>query len=334
MIRLRGRRIGLLVGLLLVAIAAGVAFAFRPDPAEEAAVIWITPLQELESESTPAFVVAQTPTGETVTVRRAQPQPPPPRPWFPRHQIVIYYGNPLSARMGILGEHPPEEVVRRVKATAQRYQEVNPDKTVIAALDLVYAVAQEGAGRDGKYLLRMDDELVEQYIELTRREGMLFFLDIQNGRADPLDEVRNVLRWMKHDHVHLAVDPEFTMPPGKLPGIHFGTLDGHIINQIQDMLEQTALENGISNKIMLVYQFVTEMLSNKTAIEPRERVDFVLIMDGFGSPAAKLSKYDLYVRDQPVEFGGIKLFYRQDRPVMSVEEISALTPRPDVIQYQ
>ena len=38
--------------------------------------------------------------------------------------------------------------------------------------------------------------------------------------------------------------------------------------------------------------------------------------------------------DEPVEFGGVKLFYRQDVPMMTAQEILALVPAPDVIIYQ
>jgi hypothetical protein len=42
----------------------------------------------------------------------------------------------------------------------------------------------------------------------------------------------------------------------------------------------------------------------------------------------------MFIRDRPIEFGGIKLFYRQDDPLMTPADVVALTPSPDLIIYQ
>lgn len=150
--------------------------------------------------------------------------------------MVAYYGNPYSPIMGILGEHDEAELLRRLREQAAKYQALNPEKRVIPALHLVYAVAQADPGDDGSLLYHMPDDLVEGYIELTRREGMLLFIDLQMGRADPLAEAERMRHWLQHEHVHLAVDPEFTMPPGERPGVDLGSMDAASINAIQDLL--------------------------------------------------------------------------------------------------
>lgn len=261
--------------------------------------------------------------------------PPPPKSLFATHQVVAYYGNPLSATMGILGEYEGEELVRRVKAQAAKYQELNTEKTVIASLHLVYAVAQAKPGTDGTYLIHMPDEMVEGFIELTRKHQMLFFIDLQNGKANPAAEARLVTRWLKHEHVHLAVDPEFTLLANENPQEDIGSLDASQINQIQDILQEVALEARVGNKIMVIHQFRPDMITNKPLIaKDRDRVDIVIDMDGWGQPLNKLSKYQAHVTNEPVEYGGIKLFYRWDKPMMTEAEIQALVPRPNYIQYQ
>ena len=37
---------------------------------------------------------------------------------------------------------------------------------------------------------------------------------------------------------------------------------------------------------------------------------------------------------EPVEYAGIKLFYRWDKPLLTEVEVQTLTPRPNYIQYQ
>jgi hypothetical protein len=52
------------------------------------------------------------------------------------------------------------------------------------------------------------------------------------------------------------------------------------------------------------------------------------------SPSAKTTKYDLLVGDEPIQYGGFKLFYRQDEPLLSPEQVLALDPASVVINYQ
>jgi hypothetical protein len=226
-------------------------------------------------------------------------------------------------------------LVRRLRAQAAVHQSLNPDKTVIPALHLIYAVAQANPGADGTYLIHMPDEMVEEFIELTRREGLLFFIDLQNGRADPVAEVTRVLRWLGNEHVHLAMDPEFTLSPGENPRDDIGSLDGATINQIQDLLQQVALEHRIGNKVFIVHQFRPDMITSKPLIATdRDRVDMVINMDGWGPPPGKLSKWEAHIINEPVEYAGIKLFYRWDKPLLTEADVQALLPRPNYIQYQ
>jgi hypothetical protein len=37
---------------------------------------------------------------------------------------------------------------------------------------------------------------------------------------------------------------------------------------------------------------------------------------------------------EPVQFTGFKLFYKNDRPMMTPDEVLSLSPQPVYIQYQ
>jgi hypothetical protein len=76
------------------------------------------------------------------------------------------------------------------------------------------------------------------------------------------------------------------------------------------------------------------MVTNYRQIRPDPRVQVAMIMDGFGSPEAKISKYDTLVADQRVQYTGFKLFYRQDKPVMTPKQVLDLEPSPMVVIYQ
>ena len=62
-------------------------------------------------------------------------------------------------------------------------------------------------------------------------------------------------------------------------------------------------------------------------------VDLVLDMDGFGSQQLKQSSYRAVMRE-PLQYPGIKLFYRQDVSLFTPAEVLALSPSPVVIVYQ
>ncbi len=60
----------------------------------------------------------------------------------------------------------------------------------------------------------------------------------------------------------------------------------------------------------------------------------VLNADGFGLAEEKTTKYDTLVSEEPIQYGGFKLFYRQDEPLLSPEQVLELDPAPVVINYQ
>jgi hypothetical protein len=76
------------------------------------------------------------------------------------------------------------------------------------------------------------------------------------------------------------------------------------------------------------------LVTGYATIRPHPNVQVVIDVDGFGSPPAKLSKYAALVRDQPVQFAGVKLFYQHDAPLLSPEDVLNLEPAPDVVIYQ
>ena len=76
------------------------------------------------------------------------------------------------------------------------------------------------------------------------------------------------------------------------------------------------------------------MIQGKEQLQPVPGVQLVIDADGYGASELKTLVYNLLVRDELIEFGGVKLFYRQDVPVMTPQEILSLVPAPDVIIYQ
>lgn len=277
--------------------------------------------------------VAEQPAEDTPIAPTPQPegcQPAPGPDPLTETQVLSYYGNPYTADMGILGELPPETLVETLKAHAQVYDSLNGPRGVQPALHLVYATAQSDPGREGLYLLYVDGETLREYIQLACENGLLIFLDLQIGRSDVQSELTKILPYLEQPHVHAALDPEFAMPQGEVPGESIGSLDAADVNAAQTLLQDFLGEGDLPDKVLIVHQFTQNMLTNPELIDNLPRVKLVIDMDGFGPSEIKRVKYGWYAA--PAEYSGFKLFFRHDTDLMSEQEVLELNP--DVIIYQ
>lgn len=312
----------------VAAAAAVVWFALGGPSSRDDARLRIESLPVAPAEATPAATMMVD--GALISL----PPLAPPRPFLTQHRIVSVYGNPLSPALGALGEQSPEQTVIRLRAQADAYARLSDDRKVVAAMHLIYAVAQSHPGEDGTYLARMDGELVERYVRLTRDNGLLLFLDIQVGRSTVEAEMRHIFKYLAHDHVHAALDPEFAWGQTGVPGEDIGSLDAAQINRAQQMLQGFAVERRLPTKILVVHQFLPGMVKNKQALRTYDRVELVIDADGFGPRHVKLGSWERVIREDSVQLAGIKLFYRQDRDLMSPADVLALEPRPVIVIYQ
>jgi hypothetical protein len=255
-------------------------------------------------------------------------------PVLPGYRVLSYYGNPLSTGMGILGEVPLPEMLERFRQTLQAYAAADPARPVVGALELIATVAQGMPGPRDLYRLQMEDEVIDQVAGWAESDGYLLILDVQPGRSTFETEVPVLLPYLKRPYVHLALDPEFAMRPGKRPGEEIGTVDAATVNKMIQLLSELVEQENLPPKLLIVHRFTELMVTNVSAIKPTPQVQVVVTMDGFGPPAAKLSKYEWLVRDQMVQFSGFKLFYRQDSPLLTPREVIDLDPSPSIIIYQ
>jgi hypothetical protein len=147
-------------------------------------------------------------------------------------------------------------------------------------------------------------------------------------------ELPPLVKYLERPYVHLALDPEFAMQPGNVPGRRIGTLDAAQVNQAIDLLTNIVDQQNIPPKVLVVHRFTRGMLTNYQHIKLDPRVQVVVNMDGFGAPNFKQYAYKNYIALQPVQFTGFKLFYKKDRPMMPPDQVLGLTPKPVYIQYQ
>ncbi|HEX9563049.1 MAG TPA: hypothetical protein VF981_03730 [Gemmatimonadaceae bacterium] len=257
---------------------------------------------------------------------------------LPDSRIVAYYGNPLSKRMGILGQVPPDEMLRRLDREVLAWAKADTLTPVVPALHLIAIVAQAGAGRDGMYRARMADTLIERVYGWAQQSEAIMFLDLQVGKSTLQQELPRLEQFLSRPDMHLGLDPEFSMKRGGLPGKRIGTFDAADINYAIDYLARLVDAYRLPPKVLVVHRFTRPMLTNARGIKLDPRVQVVINMDGWGPPHLKKDSYDAYVYSEPVQFTGFKLFYGNDtkrgHPLMKPGDVLKLFPRPVYIQYQ
>jgi len=258
---------------------------------------------------------------------------------LPFKRIVAYYGNLLSTGMGALGQYPEDEMLAKLDVEVQKWTVADPETPAIPALHYIVVTAQERAGEDGKYRLRMPDTEIDKVITMAAKINALVFLDIQVGQSTIQEELPLLEKYLKLPQVHLGVDPEFSMKFGRLPGDYVGTYDATEINYATDYLAELVKTNNLTPKIFVIHRYTQNMLTNYKLIKTVPEVQIVIDMDGWGPESNKLASYTKYIYKEPVQFTGFKLFYRNDlwKPslaMMTPEKILKLTPVPIYIQYQ
>jgi hypothetical protein len=258
---------------------------------------------------------------------------------LPHKRIVAYYGNPLSKRMGALGQYPKDEMLRRLKGEVAKWEKADPLLPVQPALHLIAVVAQGQPGKAGEYRMIMPDKIVNKVYNWAKEANALLFIDIQTGHSD----IRTILprfEWiLKNPDVHLAIDPEFNLiKSGKTPGTKIGTYDAADINYASGYLQDLVKKYNLPPKIFIVHRFTRNMVTNAQRIKLRHEVQIVMHMDGWGAPWLKRDSYRDYIVAEPVQYTGFKLFYHNDTkkgdPLMTPQDLLRLNPKPIYIQYQ
>jgi len=253
---------------------------------------------------------------------------------LPKNRILAFYGFPGNPDMGILGEYDMERLLEELRKQAAEYEEADPSHPVLLAFEVIASVAQKDPQADGSYLQDTPSDVLDEYAEFTRENGLLLFLDVQIGYRTVENEIKGLKPWLSQEHVHLALDPEFAMKKGEVPGVHIGSIDAKDVAFAQNWLVDLAIEVGLTPRLLIVHQFKETMLTNKDRIAPVPGVQLIVDADGWGTPKEKVATYDFVNRATHIEYDGIKLFYNQDVPLMTAEDVVNLDPSPLLVIYQ
>ena len=242
--------------------------------------------------------------------------------------LVGFYGRPNAASLGILGENNIDDLVLKMKEKQKYYEEeLGENVEVKMAFHIIHSLATRDPGRRNDYLLNMPQSTVLKYIKRANEEGFAVILDVQLGTKTPKENLEPLLKYLKYDDVHLAIDPEFKIPTHRRypPGKYVGHIFAEHLNEAQEMISKYLIENNIQEKrTLIVHMFHERMLRKKEDVKNYDNIQLLYNVDGHGNPGVKIKIYNgLYAVSQTQKaIGGFKIFYNNDtKPLMKPREI-------------
>ncbi|MEQ6902329.1 hypothetical protein [Nocardioides sp. YIM 152588] len=249
----------------------------------------------------------------------------------PGRTLVAYYGTAGSGALGVLGERDPAASHRRLVRAARPF--AGGDGEAQPVYELIVTIADAHPGRDGDFNHDIDRAAVRRYLAAARRQGALVLLDVQPGRADFAQVARRWAWALRRPHVGLALDPEWRMARGQVPGRVLGSVRAAEVNRVSAWLSAMVVRRDLPEKLLVVHQFRTSMLPDAERVRDRRGLALVQHVDGFGTPRQKLDTYRVVARPDTFRMG-FKLFYDEDSRLMRPREVAAIRPRVRFVSYQ
>ncbi len=285
---------------------------------------------------------AQPGTSSAVAEIATNPAVPPPPPELPRggrqllptFRLVGFSGEPNSAALGRLtGDLTAASAELRLQAVAYAGQ-----RRVLPVFELIATVVQAEPGPDGLYRSRASDEIILRYLQAAREARGILLLNIQPGLAHFLPEVTAYERWLTEPDVGVALDPEWAIDPGEVPGTVYGSTTGAELDGVARYLAELVRKGNLPQKAMVYHQVAPSVVAHEQALGTYPEVALVKSVDGIGDPASKLETWNRLMAGKPPHvWPGFKLFYEEDTragPLMTLSEVLALTPTPDYVLYE
>lgn len=258
------------------------------------------------------------------------------RTLFPAHRLFGYCGLPGATALGRLGTGDPEQ---RADEIAKRAHDYADGREPLPVFELLATVANATSGPGGTYRTRTPSDTIGRFHDLARTHHAMLLLNIQPGRSSVLDEVKALRKWLVHADVGVALDPEWEMGPGEVPGNVYGHTDGGELNDVAHYLSDLVDDHDLPEKPLVFHQVAPSVVGHRGSLRAYPGVVPIMSADGIGSPDLKRATWHQLVRDLPDGLHtGFKLFYDEDARggtrLMSPKDVLALKPQPEYVMYE
>lgn len=246
--------------------------------------------------------------------------------------LIGYYGRSNTPALGVLGQNSIDDLVVKLKEKAAYFnRELDNKVDVQLAFHLIHSLATRDPGRRNDYLLGMSEKMVMKYIKKAQQENFAVIIDLQLGTKNAHEAVVPVLKYLKYDNVHIAIDPEFKIPKHRRypPGKYIGHIFGDDLNKTQEIISTYLKENNIQGKRdLIVHMFHERMLRKREEVKNFDNINLIYNIDGHGNPAVKIKIYNaLYTQEEShLAKSGFKIFYNNDSQIMTPKQIMGWEP--------
>jgi hypothetical protein len=284
-----------------------------------------------------------------IVVSAAKPVPskvnPPPAPTsilpvansgvVPGHLLIGFCGAPGSTALGEM----TGDLDAASRKLDQQIAQFHDPRPTVPVVELIATTANHTPGPDGMYRSRASDATIQQYLDHARATQALLLLNIQPGRADFLPEAQAYEHWLTEPDVGVALDPEWAVDQGVVPGQKFGWTTGAELDGVAAYLGGLAARQRIPDKVLVYHQVAASVVREESDLRPHPGVTPIKVVDGIGSPAAKKATWTLVMKEKPEHVqAGFKLFFQEDTQrgagLMTPAEVMALTPTPSYVLYE
>jgi hypothetical protein len=254
---------------------------------------------------------------------------------FPDNRLVGFCGTPGAPALGELQGNLP----LKAKALEARAMHFTQGRKLLPVFELIAVVVQGSPGPDGKYRHRVENSVVDQYLQVARQTKALLLLNIQPGQSDFLTEVKSFEAYLREADVGVALDPEWAMKPNQRPGVFFGQTTGAILNEVATYLSAIVKEGDLPEKALVFHQVNRGIVKDESAMRPIAGVAIIKSVDGLGPVGAKIATYGNLMETMSAGIHpGFKLFFDEDtrggNRLMTAAEVLALSPQPEYVMYE
>lgn len=244
--------------------------------------------------------------------------------------LIGFYGRPNTKSLGILGENNINILVSKMKKKQAYFENSiseNVNINIKMAFHIIHSLATKDPGRRNDYLLNIPEKSILKYINRAQKENFEVILDVQLGVKTVDEAIQPLLKYLKYDNVHIAIDPEFKIPKHRRypPGKFVGHIYANELNKAQESISNYLTKNKLAGKRkLIVHMFKHRMLRKKEEVKIFDNIQLVYNIDGHGSKHSKVQIYNnLYSKKESSKaISGFKIFYKTDKkPLMTPKQI-------------
>ena len=322
------------LALALVAALSGCSSANPSAPASTPA--GSAPSSAQPSASTAASI-SPTPSPSTSSQPPAASElPRGGREVFPTYRLFGYSGYPGAPGQGRLGIGSLDA---RMTEIEKRGKSWTGGRKLLPVMELIAVTVHASPGKDGMYRTRAPEAVIKRWHDAAVKHKAMLLLNIQPGRADFIDEVKHFEKWLKYPDVGVALDPEWAVNKGQIPGRSFGSTTGAELDQVSRYLSQVVEANNLPEKVMLFHQLHVTIVKSPKALKQHPGVVPINSVDGIGSPAQKIATYKGVMKTRPsYVHAGFKIFFKEDvatgKRLITAKDALSLKPQPEYILFE